>query len=724
MNNSTTFNRRNFIKLSSLGGVALALGFSNESHAENNLLNMSELVEGGIEINPLIIIEKTGKISIVNPMAEAGQGSLQATSAIVADELEVSLQDIHVLQAPGNGQKYGRQTAGGSGHVRTQYERYRKVGATVKEMLIKAASNKWNTSEDDCYAENGKIIQKSTKKSLAYHELVEDAGKLPVPSSPKLKDKKDFKFIGKALKKPDTPDKVVGKSVYGLDYEVPNMLVASVERCPVFGGSVESFDASAALKVKGVKHVLKVERKVGQYALPLEGVAVVADNFWAALKGRKALKINWKSAEFEKTSTENIYNEYRRLSKESEGLVDETKGDFEKVYAEATKKIEVEYEMPFMAHSPMEPQNAFVHVKTDGKVEVVAPSQSPDALNKLVADYLKIPVENVTSRITMIGGGFGRRLTQDPIIEAANLSNQLKAPIKIVWTREDDTMMGPYRPGGLVKSKASIDSNGKVSGLYHKLVAESIGVQTRGADKTKDKSTLSGISNVPYDIPNKVTKYVHSGTTVPVGPWRSVYASTNSFAFECFIDEIAHALGKDPIEYRLESLASQPKFVKVLELAKEKSNWNKQLPKGWGRGIAIVNSFGSYAAHVVEVEPNGNGGLKVNRVVCVIDNGITVNPDGVRSQTEGNIIMALTAAVKSQSTFEGGKSVQSNWHDFPLLRLSETPKMEIHIVESQDFIGGVGEPGLPPFAPALANAVFNATGKRIRKLPFDLDSLA
>lgn len=715
--------RRKFLQLSGSVGAILALGFGQSAFGKESVLTKLPPDTLALELNPYILLDNTGKITLFNPRPDMGQGTHQSMPMLLAEELEVNLDQVIIKQTDGLG-KYGAQLSGGSSSVRTRWLPMRKAGAAVKEMLIKTAAKRWQVAESECYAENAKVFHRPSGKSVIYAELVDEAAKLEVPINPKLKDPKDFKMLGKALPRPEIPAKVTGKAIFGLDVEVPGMLYASVERSPAIHGKVVSFNDSKAKAIPGVKHVIKAERAMPHKTV--ETVAVVATSYWAALQGRKALEITWDNGAFDKVSTDEYYGRLKAAVNQKSNDYNDKSGDFDKAFAEATKKVEAFYETPFLAHAPMEPENATVWVKGD-TCEIWAPVQGPDGAIQSVSAYLKIKPENVKVNVTFLGGAFGRKAYLDFVNEAAFISKQVNAPIKLIWTREDDTSQGPFRPGMVNALQGGIDDKGNVTAFHHKIIGESIPGQVfkmnlaGKPDPWAEETT--GHEDSPLAIPNIKRSHILEKTDIPIVWWRSVYASTNAFGHESFIDELAHAAGKDPLKLRLELLDKAPRFKKVLETIAEKSGWfTEKLPAGKARGIAIARSFSTICAHIVTVAKTTQG-LKIEKIVSVIDCGMTVNPDNVKAQTEGNIIMGLTAAIKDGITFVNGQAQQNNFHNYQVLRIHETPKMEIHIVENQEAPGGVGEPGLPPIAPALCNAIFALNGKRIRKLPFSLTSV-
>ncbi|WP_234733803.1 xanthine dehydrogenase family protein molybdopterin-binding subunit [Tellurirhabdus bombi] len=726
-------NRRNFLKAASLTGTGLFLGFSPRANGPAELVNMSsQLGESAnavlsFELNPFIIIDNAGTITLINHRPDMGQGSWQAVPTLIAEELEVSLDQITVKQSDGL-RKYGSQLSGGSSTVRTGWQRLREAGAAARLMFTQAAATRWNLPVEECYAENGTIKHKSGK-SLTYGELVDDASKLPVPQKPKLKAKSDLKLIGKPLHRSDIPSKVTGKAEFGMDITVPDMLYASIEHCPVVHGKVVSIDDTAAKKIPGVKAVLKAERPMPHRTS--EAVAVVATNYWAALQGRRALKVTWDKVGYDQSMTTDRYFQEMREKSKQDGIPFSSVGDFKAAYEAAPKKLEGLYETPFLAHAPMEPEVAVAHVKEDGTCEIWAPVQGPDGAIQEVSRYLNIKPEAVKVNVPFLGGAFGRKAYLDFVLEAVYLSKQVKAPVKVIWTREDDVTQGPYRPGALSAMRGAVDAHGKVVAFEHKFLSESIQRQVFKApiDGKADEwmKESIGAEESPYQFPNAIISNHVVKTEIPILWWRSVYASTNSFGHESFMDELAHAAGKDPLDFRLSLLEkaegkATTRFVNVLKQLREKANWDKPLPAGQGKGLAISQSFGSLCAHAFFVTKKDKG-VKVDRVVSVLDCGMYVNPDNVRAQTEGNIVYGMTAAIKNPITFTNGQADQTNFHNYTVMRIEEMPVVDIHLVENEEAPGGVGEPGLPPVAPALCNAIFAATGKRIRKLPVDITNL-
>ncbi|KAA6441212.1 molybdopterin-dependent oxidoreductase [Dyadobacter flavalbus] len=712
--------RRDFLKASGLTTFGLALGISGFTK-DASLKKITPAVLK-LEINPFIIIDTAGNITLVNPRPDMGQGSTQAVPSLLAEELEVNLEKVLIIQSDGK-EKYGSQVSGGSSSVRELWLPIRKAGAAAREMLTVTAAKRWNVPVTECHAEDGAVFHKASGKSLTYGELADDASKLEIPSDPKLKDPKDFKIIGKYNKRLDVPDRVTGKAVYGIDVDVPGMVYASIVHSPAIHGKIVSIDDSEAKKIKDVLQVIKTERTMPHRTS--EAVAVIATNWWAAVKGKKALVVKWDNGNFEKTvDTAGYFAETYEAAKK-QGINYEEKGDFTAKYAAAKEKLETQYETPFLAHAPIEPENAVAHVKDDGSVEIWAPVQGPDWTIRDVCAYMKIKPEQVKVNVTLLGGAFGRKAYHDFVLEACHISKEIKKPVKVIWTREDDITQGPYRPGMLSHMQGFVE-DGKITGYHHHAIGESIlgqvfkGLKEDEADSWIGEEISTGNTKYHFAAASKVS-WTHVKTDIPIVWWRSVYASNFGWGQECFIDELAHLAKKDPLKARLEILPDE-RFRKVLETLAEKAGWDEKLAKGTGKGLAVFKSFNSISACCITVSRKDQG-VKIDKVVSVIDCGYYVNPDNVKAQTEGNIVMGLTAAIKDGITFTNGACNQSNYHQYNIMRLNEMPAIEIHIVDSGSAPGGVGEPGLPPVAPALGNAVFAATGKRMRKLPFDIANL-
>ncbi len=706
--------RRSFIKKAGATGLTFWLGLSYVKGESTAVISTAK------SLTPFIKIDASG-ITIFNPNPEMGQGSYQAVASMIAEELEVSLEQITIKNTSGEKEFGGGQWAGGSSTVREGYLTYRKIGASAKEMLVKAASQTWGVSPESCTAKEGKVYHSATNRSLKYEELAEAASLLDIPKEPTLKDSKEFKMLGKSVKRPDIPLKVTGKAEFGIDADVPGMLYSSVERCPVIGGTLKTFDATAALKVPGVVKVVSADRVIGKYSST--GVAVIAKTYWAALQGRKALKINWDTKGFETFHSSDYEQKLRALSKE-EGILDKQKGS---VDVPVHQVVESFYETPMVAHHPLEPMNCTVQVKGK-KVEIWTSTQVPVSVTGpgmmgSLPGLMDINPEDITLHAGFIGGGFGRRLYFDYIVEAINVAKQVDSPVKVVWSREDTTTQGPFRPMTFSKMTGGLSEKNQLVSFQHKVISPGfMDSAMPNWDKTKlDSMMTEGISSQEYDIPNMKNSFVFADYHVPLAAWRSVTSSTLAFAHECFIDELAHKAKKDPLDFRIDLQSTNTDTKRVLKKLREITNWDKPLPPGKARGVAQWDFFAGLSAQAVEVSLAKNGAVSVDKVYVVIDLGTVVNPDNVKAQVEGAVLMALSAAIHPAITLKNGVVEQKNFDTTPVTRMSEAPEVIVEIITEGTKIKGVGEPGLPPFAPALGNAIFALTKKRLRKLPLDID---
>lgn len=707
--------RRNFLKVSGLTGVMLSLGLYLPTHAEEaEIINTAGAADLGTDLNAWIRIDALGKVTITDHRAEMGQGSYQAVPQIIAEELEVPLNEVAIVFAQGN-RKYGSQITGGSSTVRGSYKNLLKLSATARQMLIQAAANQWAVPVTDCYAEAGHVIHKPSGKKANYGTLVADAAKLEPPKDVVLKKRADYKQIGKPLHRPDTPLKTNGTAGFGLDKTLPGMLYAAVERNPRLRGKVKSVDDTAARKVPGVKQILKVTMLV--HSTQREGVAVIAESTWAALQGKKALKVTWDDSGFEHLSSEQIYKRQHEALQTNEGLSLKQQGDVADALAKGSKKLDVVYQTPYQSHSCMEPLNCTAYYQAD-KVEIWGPIQAPDMVQDFISREMKLPREKIIVNMTFLGGGFGRKAFTDYPYEAAVISKAVGAPIQVVWTREDDSTQGPFRPGISYRCEGAV-ADGKISAFKLRMAGQNLG-HWMGAPKDKPNNSTNEGFLKPYteSIKNLSIADVPFETPIPVLWWRSVYASTNGFAYESFIDELAHEARQDPMTFRREHLPDE-RVQKQLDKLAEVSGWNSRKP-GEGYGMAITECFSSTVGQVVKVSKNPNGGVKIDHVWAVMDCGWYVNPDTVKAQVEGSIVMALGAATQHEVTFKDGMAVDKNFYSYLMPRITDIPPIDVFIMDNDADAGGVGEPGLPTFSPALTNAIFDLTGKRIRKLPFSL----
>jgi isoquinoline 1-oxidoreductase beta subunit len=708
--------RRDFLKTGTLICGGLILGFYLP--LRESLSGASNPTGGSFMPNAFIRIGTDEMVTIIVNKSEMGQGVYTSLPMLVAEELEVDWSKIRVEPAPVdpayNHTQWGVQGTGGSTSVWSEWERLHKAGATARAMLVKAAADIWKVDPASCRAEEGFVIHNPTQRKIPYGKLVEKASQIEPPKNIALKEPKDFKIIGKPRKRLDTPEKTNGKAIFGIDAKVPGMLTAVVARAPVFGGRMKSFSADKAKAVPGVKEVVQID----------SGIAVIADSFWSANRGRDALEVVWDGGPLATLSTSGMREQYMNLAK-SPGAVARKKGNPESAFSTAAKQLRAEYEVPYLAHACMEPLNCLVDLRSES-CEIWTGTQSQTMDRNSAASVVGLNPEQVKIHTTFLGGGFGRRANpqSDFVTEAARVAKAVKKPVKVIWTREDDTKGGYYRPMWYDRIAAGLDGKGNLIAWQHTIVGQSILSGTPFDPKAEvDPASVEGAKEIPYEIPNILVDLHSPKIGVPVQWWRSVGHSHTAFVVESFIDEVAHEAGKDPYAFRRKLLVKHPRHDGVLKLAAEKSGWGRPLPKGRGRGIAVHESFGSFIAQVAEVSVNAEGEVRVHRVVCAIDCGKIVNPDTIKAQMESGIVFGLSAALYGKITFQNGRVDQSNFHDYPILRLNEMPLVEVHIVSSKEKSGGVGEPGVPPIAPAVCNAIFAATGKRIRALPIRPEGL-
>ncbi len=679
-----TITRRQFLRLGAGAGAGLVIGFCLPSA----VARAASGAAGPFTPNAWIQIGADGLVTVTIDRTEMGQGVMTALPMILAEELEADWSMLRVGPMPENPAAWERRmNTGGSSSVRRSWEVLRKAAAAARAMLIAAAAQKWGVQASECRAKKGAVLHPATGRRLGYGELAELAATQPVPENPPLKDPKDFGLLGRRVPRLDTPEKVNGAAVYGIDVQVPGMLVASLERSPVFGGKVKGFDAAKAGAVPGVRHVVELE---GTTWAPPDGrrpastesaVAVVADTYWQALKGRRALEVTWDEGPNASLDSAGITARFAELAN-SPGVVARADGDVVAALVAAAQKVEAVYEVPFLHHATMEPMNCTADVRRDA-CDVWAPTQSQTRAQEVAAEVCGLPKEAVRLHTTRLGGGFGRRLEADYVAEAVRLSKAIGAPVKVVWSREDDVQHGFYRPATYNRLTAGLDAVGRPVAWMHRIVAPSLQARFGPLEKGIDESSIEGAANLPYAIPNIHVDQVVAELRVPLGAWRSVGSSQNAFVTECFFDELATATARDPYELRRELLRDKPRHLAALDLAARKAGWGTPLPARRGRGIAVAESFGSFVAEVAEVSVSDNR-VRVHRVVCAIDCGPVVNPDTIEAQMEGGIAFGLTAALWGQITIERGRVKQSNFDNYPLLRMNQMPVVETHIVPSQE----------------------------------------
>jgi isoquinoline 1-oxidoreductase beta subunit len=663
--------------------------------------------------NAFVRIGTDERITVIVNHSEMGQGVYTSLPMLLADELDADWTKVGYESAPVdpkyNHPAFGMQMTGGSSSVWSGLEQFRQAGAAARAMLVAAAAQQWKVDASSCRTENGAVLNGSNR--LTYGQLVNTAAKLPPPEKVQLKDPKTFKLIGKPIKRLDTPDKLNGKAVFGIDVKLPGMLTAVIARPPIFGAKMKSFDDSRARSMLGVRKIA---------AIPA-GVAVIADTFWQAKMAREAVRVEWDDGAMHDFSTAQMMQDFRERAK-TPGTSVRNDGDATAALANATKKITAVYEVPYLSHLMMEPLNCTVDLRADS-CEVWTGSQFQTVDRANAAKVAGLPNEKVQLHTTFLGGGFGRRANphSDFVVEAVQVAKAAGAPVKVIWTREDDMAGGWYRPAFLHAIEGGLDASGNAVSWRSRLVGQSIMAGTPFAammmkGKNYDPASVEGVDDLPYSIPNVAVESHQAEVNVPVQWLRSVGHSHTAFAVECFVDELAALAQKDPYQFRRALLQKQPHHLGVLDLAAQKAGWDKPLPKGMGRGIAVHFAFGSYSAHVVEVSVS-DGNVRVHKMVCAIDCGQYVNPGIIAAQTESGAIFGASAALMQELTFANGRLQQTNFNTFPVLRMNECPVIETHILESQEKSGGIGEPGVPCAAPAIANAIFAATGKRIRRLP-------
>lgn len=716
MDKPNRVNRRDFLKTGTLAAGGLLISFAIPAQTRRLLSTTNSPKE--MVPNGFLRIDEDNSIHIILTKVEMGQGVWTTLPLLVAEELDCDWKNIKVEHSPA-GKEYGDpvfgQSTGGSTSTSSEFDRYRRVGATARVMLVSAAAKRFGVQPADCRTEEGFVI--AGDKRISYGVVATEASKLPIPSV-KLREPSEWKYIGKSHKRLDSPEKINGKAIYGIDIQFPGMLTAVVAHAPVFGGKVRSFDAAAAKAVQGVRAVVQIPT----------GIAVLADNYWTARTGCNKLKIEWDLGVNENIDSNTLLETYRNLSK-SKGAASQQKGDVAAALKKAVKIVESEFSVPYLAHAPMEPLNCTVKIDENG-CEIWVGNQSPSLYQNIVADLLGLKPEQVIIHTPFIGGSFGRKASFDGdwIVEAVHIAKASGRFIKLVWSREDDIRGGYYRPVYLHRVITGIGSDGLPMAWEHHIVGQSIFENTPLAGAIApngiDYGSVDGVHGSPYlaSIPDHSVELHTTSVGVPVLSWRSVGNTHTCFVMETLIDELAAMASKDPVEYRRTLLKAHPRHLAALNLAAEKAGWGNPLPAGQFRGVAVHAAMGSYVAQVVELSLDKRK-IHIHRVVCAIDCGLAVNPNGVRAQIESGIVFGLTAALYGEITIGRGRVKQSNFHDYRMLRMKDMPHIEVFIVPGTEPMGGAGEPGVPPIAPALVNALFAATGKRLRRLPVKIDDL-
>ncbi len=718
-----------------LGGAGLLIAFAatgtrQKAHAagEQPGLHVIQGSEGtspnggfkGFEPGGYIRIPPTGPITIIAPNVEMGQGIYTGQAMLICEELEVGLDQIQVVAAPPNEALYKQpqlksQSTGGSTSIRGAWTPLRQAGAAARTMLIAAAAQQWGVPVSECTAQRAVVTHRPSGRTLGYGELAEAAAHQPVPQSVALKDPKDFTLIGKPAPRVDTPSKTDGSAIFGIDVRVPGMKVATVAACPTRGGKLSHVDDAPARQIPGVRDVVRID----------DAVAVMGDHFWAAKRGLAALDITWDDGPNAHLSSPDIIAALRDAHQNGTPIMARRVGDADGAMGSAAKRVEVAYELPFLAHATMEPINTTVHVRPDA-CEIWVGTQVPTMAQKVAADITGLPLEKVIVHNYLLGGGFGRRLSADSIAQAVAIAKQVSYPVKIIWSREEDIQHDQYRPAYYDRISAGLDANGMPTAWVDHVGGGSVMASyvPGGLPEGKlDADAVEGAAEPPYDLPNIQVDWVRKDPPFPVLWWRGVGPTHNVYVVESFVDELAQEAGKDPVQYRLALLGKNPRAANVLKLVAERSGWGNPLPAGSGRGVAVHNSFGSYLAVVLEIAVTPAGEIQLKHAHAVMDCGLAINPDQVRAQVEGGLIFGLTAAMYSDITFQNGRVMQSNFNDYRMLRIDQSPPVDVYVVPSTESPGGIGETGTVSAAPVLGNAIFAATGQRLRRYPFDRTQL-
>src|SRR5437870_2483679 len=710
--------RRRFLSASAALGGGLLIGFT-AGRSISAAGAAEKVASEPFTPNAFIRIDPKGQVTLTMPYVEMGQGTYTSIPMLIAEELEVDLKQVRLEHAPPNEKLYanpllGVQATGNSNAIRGAWQPLRRAGATARTLLVSAAAKRWNVDPASCRAQRGEVRHEPTGRRLKYGELAADAARMPVPESVVLKRAGDFKLIGTPAKRLDTPSKVNGTAVYGIDARPPGVKIATLAQSPVFGGRVKSVDDAKARAVKGVRQIVRLD----------DAVAVVADHMGAAKKGLAALVIEWDDGPHAKLDTNEIVGALEQATL-NPGPVAQNVGSVDSAMASAVTKVEATYQVPFLAHATMEPMNCTVHVGKDG-CEVWVGNQALGRVQAAAAKTTGLPLDKVVVHNHLIGGGFGRRLEIDGVTRAVQIAMQVEGPVKVVWTREEDIQHDMYRPSFYDRISAGLDAKGMPVAWNNRFAGSSIIARwlPPGFNNGLDSDTTEGAIDLVYALPNIHVEYVRvEPPGIPTAFWRSVGPSHNVFVVESFMDELAAAAKQDPVAYRRALLDKSPRAKAVLDLAAEKAGWSKPLPKGVGRGVSVQFAFATYMAQVAEVEVSRDGAVRVRRVVCAVDCGTVVNPDTVQAQIQSAIIFGVTAALYGEITLKDGRVEQANFDAYQMLRMNEAPAIEVHIVQSFEPPGGMGEAGTSAVVPAVTNAIFAATGKRLRKLPIDTTAL-
>jgi len=713
--------RRELLRTSGAGGLGLLIAFQLPDGARVAAQKEQKAAKGApFAPNAFLRIAPDNTVTVIAKHIEFGQGTYTGLSTIVAEELDADWSQVRIESAPADAARYNNlffgqvQGTGGSTAMANSWDQHRQAGAMARAMLIAAAARDWGVDAGEIMIQKGIVSHARSNRRATFGELASKAASLPPPSEVKLKDPKTFRLVGHPIGRLDSASKTDGSAIFTMDVSLPGMLTAVIVRPPRFGAKVKSFDPAAARRVRGVVNVVEVPA----------GIAVLARNFWAARKGRDAVTIEWDESGAEKRGSDELFAEYRKLA-EKPGAIARRDGDAAAAIGGAARTIEAVYEFPYLAHAPMEPMDCVVRLR-NGECELWAGSQLQTVDQAAAAKTLGLPPEKVRIHTLLAGGSFGRRATPnaDVAVEAASIAKAIRGgqPVKLVWTREDDIRSGPYRPLYVHRLRAGLDSSGRIVGWEHRIVGQSLLKGTffepMMVKDGIDGTSVEGAASLPYAIPNLTVELHTTDVGVPVLWWRSVGSTHTGFSTETFLDDLAHAAGRDPVEIRQELLQHHPRHLRTLNLAVEKADWGSQLPKGRARGVAVHESFNSVVAQIAEVSLNRDGTPKIERVICAVDCGTAINPDVIRAQMEGGIGFGLGAALWSEITLVDGRVQQSNFNDYRGLRIEQMPAVEVHIVPSQEKPTGVGEPGVPPIAPAVANALFHLIRKRVRRLPF------